>query len=315
MEAPPTTWQEHWFEHNQLVKLKYYDDYVAIYFDDDMSESEASWLYDYVSKIAKYIRQAYGDIRSDRLYAIFHKNKYYGGHPDFYYSSMHDYRNVIDCGSSDWSEPDFNNATKGIWRADIVLHEAAHIVEFTVHGKKNSPAFNIWKDSKWSEFFEYGFHNEVGSKNYANVKFREFMDKSDSFPKPNTQWFKNWFYPLYSNFGGSKVMRDFYQLIEKYYPYENKDMNWGEYLLFTFGACKERLDELVETAFGWSEEWRNLFNEAATRFPAVTKLFTETTSFDWSKALLIIGTVTLSMGTMAYIASKPKTGKPKTPQQ
>jgi len=36
LPAPPETWQEHWFEHNQLVKRVYYNDEVAMYYDDDM---------------------------------------------------------------------------------------------------------------------------------------------------------------------------------------------------------------------------------------------------------------------------------------
>ena len=31
----PETWQEHWFEHNQLLHLAGATDHVAVYFDPD----------------------------------------------------------------------------------------------------------------------------------------------------------------------------------------------------------------------------------------------------------------------------------------
>ncbi len=31
-QTPPATWQEHWFEHNQLLNRKFYDNDVAVYY-------------------------------------------------------------------------------------------------------------------------------------------------------------------------------------------------------------------------------------------------------------------------------------------
>ena len=36
MAAPPRTWNEHWFEHDQVVKFVNFNDDVAVYFDDDV---------------------------------------------------------------------------------------------------------------------------------------------------------------------------------------------------------------------------------------------------------------------------------------
>lgn len=38
-EIPPETWQEHWFEHNQLVTRVYYDDDVAVYYDNEVDRN------------------------------------------------------------------------------------------------------------------------------------------------------------------------------------------------------------------------------------------------------------------------------------
>lgn len=44
----------------------------------------------------------------------------------------------------------------------------------------------------------------------------------DNFPQPNTQWFKNWFYPVYNQYGGAAVLNKFFQLLANHFP---KDAN------------------------------------------------------------------------------------------
>jgi hypothetical protein len=267
MSLPPSTWQEHWFEHNQLVKLKYYDDIVAVYFDDDMREAESSWLYQYMSTLAQYRKSHYGDIRSDRLCAIFHKGKYGGGHPSYYYDGSHDFRNVIDCGSDNWQAPSTSSPS---WQFDGPSHEVAHIIESTVHGKHNSPCFGLWNDSKWAEFFQYGFYKDNGMTTYAQAKYDEFMSKSDDYPRPGTQWFRKWFSILYSAYGGSKCMREFYRMIDQYWPYQNKSMNWGELIHFMSAAAGTDLKFPAQAAFGWSSEWEDQYQQAMLVYKLTT---------------------------------------------
>ncbi len=79
---PPRTWQEHWFEHKQLVKLVASDDDVALYFDDDVPRKGTEWILPFVTKMWRYTKKTYGSFGPDaRLYAIFHQGKYGGGHP------------------------------------------------------------------------------------------------------------------------------------------------------------------------------------------------------------------------------------------
>jgi hypothetical protein len=225
-----------------------------------MNESEASWLYDYIDSIAVYVNTYYGDIRSDRLYAIFHQGKYGGGHPGYYYSDIHDNRNVIDCGYHDWT------IAEG-WVMDGPLHEVAHVVESTVHGKKNSPVFSLWGDSKWSEFFEYGFHAETGNSLYAEKKYNEFMKKTDRYPQRDTYWFRDWFYPLYRDYGGSQIMRNFFDAINFYWPFESRKMNWGEYMHFMNATQMGDFRDLAMKAFGWPPSWDTQYQQALANFP------------------------------------------------
>ncbi|WP_455364946.1 hypothetical protein [[Eubacterium] cellulosolvens] len=259
---PPVMWREHWFEHDQILKLQFYNDRVAVYFDDDVDKSEASWLYEFLNDIVVYIETRYGDIGTDRLYAIFHQGRYSGGHVGYYYSSMHDYRNVIDLGCDDWTRRDG-------WVIDGLLHEVAHIVESTIHGKKNSPAFLLWGDSKWAEFFEYAFHAETGNDRYAQKKFDEFIEKNDGFPRPNTYWFRDWFYPLYRDHGGSQIMKNFFNLVKLFWNYENRDMNWGEYIHFMNKAGETDFRSLAAEAFGWPSSWESQYQQALLDFQIV----------------------------------------------
>jgi hypothetical protein len=122
--TPPATWQEHWFEHVQNVKLIQYDDCAAIYFDGDMDEKQAEWIFPFVRDVWKYSLATYGSMGPERVYAIFHQGKYSGGHPSYYYDASHDNRNVSDVGGNNWNP--------GNW--DVTSHELGHIVESTASG-------------------------------------------------------------------------------------------------------------------------------------------------------------------------------------
>ncbi|MBC8061600.1 MAG: hypothetical protein H7Y18_13165 [Clostridiaceae bacterium] len=119
-----------------------------------------------------------------RLYVILHK-KYGGGHPAYYYDGSHDYRNVIDVSGSDF-------VSQTGWNLDAVTHEVGHIVESATKGTKGSPAFGIWKDSKWCEIFNYDVYNGLGMTSEAQRAYNNCISITDSFPAAGTAWFKKW---------------------------------------------------------------------------------------------------------------------------
>lgn len=261
---PPATWQEHWFEHNQNVKLIDFDECAAIYFDADVPLAQAEWIFPFVSKVWRYSLATYGAMGPERVYAIFHQGKYSGGHPSYYYDSSHDNRNVSDAGGGDWSD--------GNW--DLTSHELGHIVESTAsHTKYGSPAFGLWQDSKWMEFYQYDVYVGLGMTEHAEVVFDRFTNQSDDFPRAGTRWFRDWFYPLWRDYGHAQVMVRFFSLLEQHYPAQNKRMgamNWGEYVHFTSGAAKKDLKPLATTAFGWPAEWETQLQQAKQKFPQIT---------------------------------------------
>ncbi|MEH2074538.1 MAG: hypothetical protein V7K57_09115 [Nostoc sp.] len=94
LAAPPQTWKEHWFDHDQQLSLVHHDEHVAVYYDRDVSRS-VTWPFSYMSEVWQYTKKVYGKFGSDsRLYAIYHTDKYSGGHPSTYFDASHDRRNV-----------------------------------------------------------------------------------------------------------------------------------------------------------------------------------------------------------------------------
>lgn len=205
-QTPPATWQEHWFEHNQLLTLKYYDNDVAIYYDNDVSSS-VTWPYAYMGDVWRYTKSVYGSFGADQhLYAVFHTNKYSGGHPSTYFDACHDYHNVTDVGPGPWTSGTGNDL-------DINTHEVAHIVEGASKGIKGSPAFPIWGDSKWAEIFNYDVYLGLGRTADATRWYNLMQTSTATFPRANTYWFRDWFYPIYHNYGGTQVLNRFFQML------------------------------------------------------------------------------------------------------
>lgn len=267
-DVPPLTWQEHWFEHKQLVKRIYYDDNVAVYYDDAVDKN-ITWPARKMEDIWKYVKKTYGTFgKEGRLYVILHSGKYGGGHPATYFDESHDYRNVIDVGQAGlWTD------STG-WNLGATAHEVGHIVEGGSKNVHNSPAFPIWGDSKWMEIFQYDVYKALGWNDAATSLFAEMQTKQDDFPVAGAQWFRNWFYPIYNEHGGTATLNKFFDLLAKNFPKNgnaySRDMNWGEFVHFWSGAAGVDLKAQATLAFGWPAEWETQFQQAKKDFPAIT---------------------------------------------
>jgi hypothetical protein len=277
--APPKTWQETWTGHRSLLQRKYYNDDVAIYFDPDMKQ-DVTWPNQFFTDAWKYTKSVYGDFgEENRLYVIFHPAKQSGGHPAGWTDKHHDYRNTIDNGgggSADaWVADNFDNY-------GIPIHEIGHIVEGTSKGIRESPAFDIWGDSKWCEIYTYDVYLGMGRPAEAQRVYNIFMSTSDDFPHPGTYWFRDWFYPIYSQYGGNKVLNGFFEVLSKNFPTRpdevndgrnplyDRRMNHGEFVHFWSGAAGKDLKPLAVQAFGWPQAWEAEWQKAKTDFPNIT---------------------------------------------
>ncbi|MEV6343281.1 fibronectin type III domain-containing protein [Actinoplanes sp. NPDC051851] len=263
----PATWQEHWLEHTQSLTRVSYNDGLAVYLDPDMDTAQAAWLTEFTGKLWAYTRQTYGDFSNPRLAAVFHQGKYGGGHPATVFDDSHDNRNVIDIGYSNWVSTDTQ-------ARDMTSHEIAHIVELSGYGVHESPAFALWKDSKWAEIFQYDAYVGTGMTADAERWYAAKTAGTDDFPRAGTAWFKNWFYPIWRDHGHSAPLAKFFQLLAANYPQANgsyaRDMNMGEFVHFWSGAAGADLKPLATAAFGWTDEYEAQYQQARTEFPAVT---------------------------------------------
>ncbi len=270
LPAPPETWQEHWFEHKQIVKRVTYNDDIAVYADDDADRAQIDAMVPVLSQMWRYTKSTYGAFGPEgRLYYVFHQGKYSGGHPSVFFDDSHDKRNVSDAGPGPW----------GLTALDIPSHEVGHVVEGASNNIHGSPAFPVWGDSKWAEFYQYDLYKGIGRDADAQRLYTKFMAGTDNFPRENTHWFRDWFYPLWQE-GGAKVMTRFFAVTAQNFPTEfendgknrkySRDMNMGEYVHFMSGAANKDLSPMAEKAFGPSKERDAQLAKARTDFPGVT---------------------------------------------
>lgn len=263
-QTPPATWQEHWFEHNQLLTRKFYDNDVAVYYDNDVSTS-VTWPYQYMGDVWRYTKKTYGWFGADpHLFVVMHTNKYSGGHPSGYFDASHDNRDVADVGPGPWT-----SASGG--DHDLLTHEVGHIVEGDSKNAHNSPAFGIWGDSKWAEIYIYDVYQGLGMTSDAARVYTTFTNTTDNFPATGTHWFRDWFYPIYSQYGGSKVLNRYFVLLSSYFPKSGSDyarsLNMGEFIHFWSAAAGVSLKSQATTAFGWNSTYESQFNQAQLDFP------------------------------------------------
>jgi hypothetical protein len=262
---------EHWFEHKQNVKRLAFNDDIAVYVDDDTDRAAITAMVPALTDMWKYTKKTYGAFGPEgRVYYIFHEGKYGGGHPNTYFDASHDNRNVSDSGAGPWT---------GSSAIDIPSHEVAHVVEGANNGVHGSPAFRVWGDSKWAEFYQYDVYKALGREADAKRLYDKFMAGSDNFPRANTHWFRDWYYPLWRDHGGGQVMARFFALTAKNFPTEpenggknrkySRDMNFGEYVHFMSGAAGKELRPLAEKAFGPSAERDAQLAKAKTEFLGV----------------------------------------------
>jgi hypothetical protein len=267
MGSAPMMWKEHWFEHDRNLQLVAQNDWVVLYFDDEVNRANTTWILPFLTRVWTYTVEHYGQFtdgqRDGRLYAIYHQGRYSGGHPSTYFDGSHDFRNVSDVGPGPY--PDGSYA--------ISTHEVSHIVEGASRGMHGSPAFGLWGDSKWAEFYQYDLYVALGLSAEAKRVHDEFIGKSDDFPRAGTFWFRDWFYPLWRDHGGVQVMANYFRLLAQHFRKNGVNygagMNMGEFVHFMSGAAQTDLKSQASTAFGWSDSREAELVKAQKDFPGI----------------------------------------------
>lgn len=265
---PDSIWKEHWFEHKEELRLIGSNQNVAVFYDKNMP-ADVQWPITVMGDCWAYVKSNYGDFGTDpKLYVIFHQvngKDYAGGHPSPYFDASHNFKNVIDCGLGDWTKPTGQ-------QIGMPIHEMGHIVTSASHGTKGSPSDVLWGDSKFMEIFNYDVLLNIGMKEEAKNVFIQMQNQYDDFPRTGTQWFKNWFFPIYSKYGKGKVLNRYFELLGENFPKNGggrfkRDLNFGEFVHFWSGAAGVDLKDSAELAFGWPAEYAQQLEQARKDFP------------------------------------------------
>ena len=278
-DAPPRGWTESWLGHEAELNRMYYDDYVAVYYDADVDRS-VTWTYEFMSDVWKYTTENYGSFGSEnRLYAVFHGE----------FTGVARTGNIFDEATSYRSLTDvpLDGLEMSGWNIDAPVHEVAHVVEGSSHGVHESPAFEIWGDSKWAEIFQYDVYMGIGMESEATRLYDQYMETTADFPRADTYWFRDWFYPIYDTYNKSATFNNFFSLLAEYFPIDGdtyaRRMNMGEFVHFFSGATGDDLQPLAEAAFGWTDEWNEELEQARIDFPLLDYPFESTiTLTDWT---------------------------------
>ncbi len=268
--------QEDWFEHDQLIERIFFNDQIAIYFDADVNR-EYTWMNDYLTDAWKYTKDVYGDFGVEetdesRMYGVFHTGRFGGGHPGTYLNPRHGFRNIIDVGAGPW---DCRCGTP----LDLVTHEIAHIVEFAALGVHGSPSFSLWGDSKWAEIYQYDVYDGLGMTVERDRWYAQMIASTDNIPVPGVNWFRDFWMPLYTDYGGTDLLRNYFTTLAENFPtvpreYNGNDgvayangLNWGEFIHFWSGAAGADITQVATDAFGWTNDYERQFQQAQRDYP------------------------------------------------
>lgn len=259
--------------YNETVSLIGTDGSVSAYRTSALAGTDLTWARSYVRAIWDDVRSTYGGLGGQRLYTVFHHGPTNGGTARSLFEESSFYRNMIDTEGSGYTASSFE-------RRNVLAHEIGHVVEFSSYGVFGSPAMDIWKDSKWCEIFQYDAYLGAGFTTDAQ-DWRNLLNSqsADSFPRPGTRWFENWFLKIYQGYPGSSasgsvVLDRFFQLLAAHFhrfdgAYQ-RSLNWGEFVHFWSGAAGVNLQPLAAQAFGWPTQWGTELTQAKVDFPGVT---------------------------------------------
>lgn len=260
---PPATWEEHWEGHAEQLTLRTFDDCVAVYVDGGFSASDTAWLSSFLGKAWLYNLDTYGVLGEERLYVVLHQGKFVGGHTSPHYETTHDGHNVIDAGAAAWDVDDRD-------RLSALLSEL--VARTAVPGKRGAPAAELWGDAGFAQIYTYDLYLGLGMDDEASDAFDAFTPAAQTYPYAGSYWFSDFYYPLWRDHGKTRVLVDFFALLDQHYPSTNQvmaPMNWGQYLHFLSGASRLDVETQATYAFGWSDSWEAQFQKAKTDFPGI----------------------------------------------
>lgn len=278
LPAPPETIADGIRPGSPIVTRVYYDDDIAVYFGEGMDPA-INWMNDYIKEAWMYMKETYGYFGEDpRIYVVAHDNQEFSTATiNTRFDAGFGYRNTIDLGGAwDWENPQQINY-------EVITHELAHIVE---GGGKNvggsSPSFIFWGDGPWPEIFIYDVYKGINRDEWAQNWFDRMQTSTGTHlgGGPRYYFFRDWFYPIYDQYGGAELFNTYFTLLSENLPLRPRNvpgneeaveysrrMPFGEVLHFMSAAAGTDLTSLYQDAFDWSEEREIELADAQQAFP------------------------------------------------
>lgn len=275
---------ESWSGHEQIMTKVAEGQDIAIYYNDDVQRGALRSHSEYIRKLWKHVKNTYGDFgpQSGRLYAFFHANvptstpAYSTNSIQTYFDMQSECRNVLDFVGrmeTSWSRSMFNGTSKDL---DAVTQEMAHLVEFSSKGVHGSPTFQLWGEGPWKEIFTFDAYYSLGLQNEKQRWFLAAYNSKYDYPKYDTYWFRDWFYPVYKHYGGGALLSKYFELLAKHYPRKDammweykRDLNLGEFVHFFSGAAQVDLKSHAARAFRWTHDDERELLRARNDFPQI----------------------------------------------
>lgn len=294
----PDTWPNFNFDggyHTGNLVKKYSNDDIAIFVNPNDVNAEGvslvdldlSWMIEPYTKMWNAIRDTFIDeygeylLSAPKLYIVPHYHADGGGLGRLFTFRDADqlYRNIVHISvgkNSGWRWENHPGTGNCNFLYDVLTHEVGHIVEATASGKKNSPFYPVWLDSKWAEILQYDIFGKMDpyhQKVWHDAYMIPLEHKADE-PTPNSEWYIGFFYPTYANYGGDKLFQRFFALKGKYYFQKDGDLQGngtlGELIHFWSGGAGHDVTSYAKNAFGWNEEFELQLLEARNRYPMIT---------------------------------------------
>ena len=151
---------------------------------------------------------------------------------------------------------------------ELPAHEIGHSVESANNGVHGSPAYEIWGDSKWAEFYIHNLYTALGMDREAKGVYTPVHRQHRRFPSAGEPMVPQLVHPPWREpRGQAEVMNRFFRELARQFPRDSggtytRRMNWGEYVHFTSGAAAADLSGLAARAFGWPREWADQLEHA-----------------------------------------------------
>lgn len=227
-----------------------------------------SWSYPMFRQAWAYTKQTYGDFGSPLLSVVQHPVDVDVATPYTRRASEFGYRTVLDVPANWQLNGDY-------YAKDASIHELGHIVaNYNAGIAGSAPASELWGDCAWCDLFQFDVYTAIGDTAAADRVKAQWLATTADTPRANTYWFRDWFYPIWSNYGHSAVMAKYIKSVSAQYPSHDaehiRQMNLGEFVHFWSGAAAVDLKAQATTAFGWTSTTQAQWLKAKQDFPAIT---------------------------------------------